>query len=198
MKEILQSIEKTKQPIRFAYFDLGGVVFNFAGGLEQISKDLHIPVDEVRAFWKSHDDDICIGNLTPQDFWHELVAHFRTGNRSVDFLAMWIEHFEPITSTHQAMKELQDNGVQLGLFTNIYPGVYEKALTKGVIPQLPYQAVIQSCEVGLVKPDIRIFNIAQQSTKFLPAEIIFVDDRKENTDIASSLGWNVHLFQQFV
>ena len=29
MKELLESIEKINRPIRYAYFDLGGVVFSF-------------------------------------------------------------------------------------------------------------------------------------------------------------------------
>jgi putative hydrolase of the HAD superfamily len=196
MKELLQTIEISKTPIRFAYFDLGGVVFNFSGGLEQISKDFNISLEDVRVFWKSRDDQICLGQLTPQAFWQELVAHFGVGMSGSNFLDMWIDHFEPVSETHEVMKKLQGNGVQLGLLTNIYPGVYEKAMEKGVIPQLPYHAVIQSCEVGLVKPDTGMFEIALQSANVQPAEIIFVDDRSENTDMASSLGWNVHLFQQ--
>lgn len=82
MKELLHSIEVSKTPIRFAYFDLGGVVFNFSGGLEQISQDIHIPFEEIVAYWRSLDNQICLGDLTPQDFWEKLVDHFQVGDPS--------------------------------------------------------------------------------------------------------------------
>ena len=195
MKELLKLIENIKQPVRFACFDLGGVVFRFSGGLETIARNLDIPLEDIKFFWKSHDDQICLGKLAPQDFWVNLVTHFRTGNRNLDFLDMWIEHFEPIPETHEAMRELQADGVQIGLLTNIYPGVFEKALQKGVIPNLPYNTVIQSCDVSLVKPDRQIFEMALKPTNVLPSEVLLIDDRKENIDVASSLGWNIHLFK---
>jgi len=195
MKELLTSIENINQPIRFAYFDLGGVVFKFSGGLETISSRLGIPLASIESYWRAQDDQICLGKLTPQDFWVNLVSHFGRGEKDMNFLEMWIDHFEAISETHGAMEELQSNGVQIGLLTNIYPSVLEKAIEKGYIPQLPYHSVIQSCEVGLVKPDKQIFELALKPINYLPSEVILIDDREENIEVARTLGWNVHHFK---
>ena len=195
MKELLKSLENTKQPIRFAYFDLGGVVFSFSGGLKTMANNLNVPIESVESYWRAHDDQICLGKLTPQDFWVKLVSHFGSGEKELDFLEMWIDHFKPISETHEAMRQLDSDGVQIGLLTNIYPGVLDKAVERGCVPELPYHSVIQSCEVGIVKPDKQIFDIALARTNYLPSEVLFIDDREENTKIASSIGWNVHLFK---
>ena len=45
-----------------------------------------------------------------------------------------------------------------------------------------------SCHLGLAKPDPRIFKIAMKALGVEAGSILFVDDRIENTMIASSLG----------
>lgn len=196
MIEILTLIERIKPPIKFAYFDLGGVVFSFSGGLEAIANKVKRPLEEVAAYWRSQDDAICRGELQPQQFWANLVSQFGHPDTGLDFLDFWISHFQPIQQTHDAMRDLQSDGVQIGILTNIYPGVFERAIDIGAIPNLEYQAVVKSCELGIVKPDLQIFEHALSQTGFSPNEVLFIDDRVENTQVAKKLEWNAILFEK--
>jgi HAD superfamily hydrolase (TIGR01509 family) len=54
--------------------------------------------------------------------------------------------------------------------------------------------VVVSGEVGLMKPDPRIFQLAAERAGLAPAELLFVDDSRRNTDAAAALGFDVHLF----
>jgi putative hydrolase of the HAD superfamily len=48
-----------------------------------------------------------------------------------------------------------------------------------------------SYEIGLRKPDAEIFEFVLEQNNLIAEETFFVDDVKENTDAAASLGINV-------
>lgn len=196
MKEILTPIQTIKPPIEFAYFDLGGVVFSFSGGLEAIANKIGRPIEDVTAYWKSQDDEICRGELQPQQFWNNMISQFHYDGPKLNFLEFWVSHFQPIRKTHEAMRVLQSKSVQIGILTNIYPGAFERALNTGAIPNLCYHAVVKSCEIGIVKPDRKIFEFALSQTALSPCQVIFIDDREENIKVAKKLNWNTLLFEQ--
>jgi HAD superfamily hydrolase (TIGR01509 family) len=47
-----------------------------------------------------------------------------------------------------------------------------------------------------MKPDPRIFAVAAERAGLPPAELLFVDDSKRNTDAAAALGFDIHLFDE--
>ena len=47
---------------------------------------------------------------------------------------------------------------------------------------------VVSCEIGLGKPDRRIYEYLLSHCNLDPAETIFIDDRKDNVDAAAELG----------
>jgi putative hydrolase of the HAD superfamily len=53
---------------------------------------------------------------------------------------------------------------------------------------------IYSHEEGVRKPDPRIFALASDRIGFPPAEIVFLDDRRENIDAARACGFQAVLF----
>jgi epoxide hydrolase-like predicted phosphatase len=53
--------------------------------------------------------------------------------------------------------------------------------------------IIYSCEVGLVKPDPRIYRLLCDSLAVSPAELVFLDDRPENVQGACEFG--IHALQ---
>lgn len=195
MSEIIRAVETRRPQVQLVYFDLGGVVFNFSGGLAAISHTLQIPEEQVMSMWKSCDDAICKGELTPQDFWRLVNNHFGT-NVELDFLTFWMDHFTPIDHTHESMRQMSDAGMEIGILTNIYPGVFEHALERQLIPDLPYRSVVQSCNIGLVKPDPLIFKYAAETSGFKAHEVMLIDDRNENIQAAEAAGWSSFQFSQ--
>jgi len=193
MSEILRAVETYRPQIKLVYFDLGGVVFNFSGGLPAMAKEMKVPEGDFVSVWRSYDDAICKGELTPQEFWRLANSHFNT-HVELDFLSFWMDHFVPIGNTHESMREIHASGVELGILTNIYPGVYEHAVQRGIIPDLPYHAIVRSCDIGLVKPDPQIFRYAAEKSGFDPREVLLIDDRSENTEAANAAGWSSFQF----
>jgi len=58
----------------------------------------------------------------------------------------------------------------------------------------PFTPCILSCEVGLEKPDPKIYELLLQEIQMPANQILFVDDRKENIDAALKLGFDAIVF----
>jgi glucose-1-phosphatase len=64
-----------------------------------------------------------------------------------------------------------------------------------------FEKVYFSYELGLRKPDANIFNYIINKHELSPKRTLFVDDRKENTDMAKSLCmqiWNLQVGKEDV
>ncbi len=64
-----------------------------------------------------------------------------------------------------------------------------------------FEVFYLSYEMGMRKPDAEIFEFVLDQNKLLAHETLFVDDVKENTDAAASLGihvWNLQVGQEDV
>ena len=64
-----------------------------------------------------------------------------------------------------------------------------------------FEKVYFSFELGIRKPDEEIFNYIMKKHELSPKRTLFVDDKKENTDVASKLGiqvWNLQVGQEDV
>ena len=64
-----------------------------------------------------------------------------------------------------------------------------------------FEKVYFSFEIGMRKPDAEIYQYVIENHNLLPKNTLFVDDKKENTDTALSLGiqvWNLQVGQEDV
>jgi len=112
------------------------------------------------------------------------------------FLEYWVSNFSAKKETHDLMSDLVQAGIPIGLLTNIYLGTFEAAVKIGAIPNLDYSTVIQSCNVGYVKPEPEIYEIAQSESGSLPQNIIFIDDKIPFLTPAKALGWTTIHFEE--
>jgi putative hydrolase of the HAD superfamily len=64
-----------------------------------------------------------------------------------------------------------------------------------------FEKVYFSFEIGIRKPDIEIYNYVLNKHELSPKRTLFIDDKKENTDAAQTLGiqvWNLQVGQEDV
>jgi HAD superfamily hydrolase (TIGR01509 family) len=83
---------------------------------------------------------------------------------------------------------------KVGLLTNIPRSLLERILKEELNL---FDFTFISSELKLIKPDKRIFEVAVSKVGFPVSEILFVDDGQRNVEVASSLGINVILYQNF-
>ena len=109
-----------------------------------------------------------------------------------ELVEFWRKRFPPCSVEREGatatLRELHDRGFKLGLITNGSPTQHVKIAAMGLATL--FSVVIVSDEVGMKKPDPRIFRMALQKLAVTAADAIFVGDNPE-LDIAGALGVNM-------
>ena len=91
----------------------------------------------------------------------------------------------------ELFRELHARGVPTGLLSNSWGGPYPRELFADM-----FDAVVISAEVGMRKPEARIFLHAAQLLGLEPQECIFVDDIQANIEAAEQIGFTGVLHDQ--
>lgn len=184
-----------QKKVRFLYFDLGGVMFHYNGGLIELTKENGLTIEDFNKVFNKYEHKIAVGEMTLQELWEEYKQALCLNNSvHLDFLEYWVSHFVPIYETHTLVQELALQ-YPIGILSNLYLGTLEKIQEKKYIPNIQYSTIILSCEVKSAKPDKEIYKIAQQQAKVAPQEILFIDDKEINVEAAKALGWQAIKFE---
>ena len=128
------------------------------------------------------------GECTVAEFERLLAAHLvRTDGKSVladGLLSRMLSASEPVPAMYQLIRGLRARGVRTALLSNSWgSGGYPRE----DFPDL-FDAVVISGEVGMRKPEPRIFHHAAQLLGSAPAECVFVDDLEANVRAAVGCG----------
>ncbi len=187
-----RQLQKTKSGVRFIYFDVNGcLVYFYQRAFAKLATETGVRSDIVEsAFWHFN-DDVCRGIISLSDFNAKLAE--RIGVESVDWQKYYLETVEPILEMQQLLQWASER-YKVGLLTNIMPGFLSAMRRDGKVPNLPYDAIIDSSEVAAIKPESKIYEIAQERADCLPGEILLVDDSRVNLMAAERLGWHVLWF----
>jgi 2-haloacid dehalogenase len=106
----------------------------------------------------------------------------------------WIEMAAPIIPhSVRLMRALQTKGVPVFTLTNFGIKSYEYAATRYSFMN-DFDRRYISGHMQVIKPDPNIYDMLEADCGVAPEALIFTDDRQDNIDMASSRGWQVHLF----
>jgi FMN phosphatase YigB (HAD superfamily) len=78
--------------------------------------------------------------------------------------------------------------------TNIMPGILDSLIRSAKVPSVKYDAIVDSSEVGHVKPEAKIYQIAESKAGVIPSDILLIDDTRANLSAAEKAGWHVFWF----
>ncbi|HJP96854.1 MAG TPA: HAD-IA family hydrolase [Candidatus Saccharimonadales bacterium] len=181
--------------VSFVYFDINGCLVRFFHrAFTELAALTGAPADVVEtAFWH-YNDRVCRGDMTMDQFNVALAKEL--GVDTVNWTDYYMEAIEPIPVMHEIAAWAADH-YHIGLLTNIMPGFIEVMRKKGLIPDLHYDVIIDSSEVGAIKPESKIFEVATQKAGVSPSEILLVDDARANLMAAEKQGWHVLWFDDY-
>lgn len=180
--------------IKFIYFDIGGVIADYIAAFKKLSQELKVPEKTLIDLFHQHVDKIDRGSMTWTEFEEIAYQELRIENKLEKPLCHYFtSYFSAITSTHQLIKEIK-NEYQIGILSNIPREVFDQLVEKSFIPEVKFDSIIISAEIGKIKPEKEIFDYALTKTNLSAKDILFIDDKKENTDAAKKYGWNTITF----
>jgi putative hydrolase of the HAD superfamily len=177
--------------IRAVFWDMGGVILRTedSSGRREWEERLGLAPEELAkiVFDGEGSRRAVVGRGTEDDLWKSVLAKlglpeserqafigdFFRGDRVDDRLVDFIRSLRPAVKT--------------GMITNAWPNVRHYLTNEWHVADAFDQIVI-SAEVGLVKPDPRIYRLALDGLAVVPGEAVFVDDMPENIAGADAVG----------
>ena len=185
-------LSKTKSGASFIYFDMNGcLVHFFQAAFTALAADTGAPADSVEAVYWHYNDEVCRGTMSLDDFNTELAK--RLGVKTVDWQSYYLKAVEPIKEMHDVITWAAKH-YRIGLLTNTMPGFVDAMRGQGLIPDIPYDVIIDSSEAGAIKPEARMYDTAAERAGCSPGEIMLIDDSRVNLMAAERLGWHVMWF----
>lgn len=188
--------KQSKTGVKFVYFDVNGCLVRFFHrAFSAIAKDTGATSDAVESTFWHYNDAACKGELTLEEFNAVLARNFEV--ESFDWSKYYLEAVDSISGTAELVKWASQN-YRVGLMSNIMPGLLDELRNKNLVPNLKYDAVIDSSQVKAIKPETAIYEAAAKAAGCSPQEIMLIDDSRANLMAAEKLGWKVLWFDDYV
>jgi HAD superfamily hydrolase (TIGR01509 family) len=178
-------------------FDLGNVLIAVyeQRGAARFAERTGKTAAEVEAYFRAtpHTTELALGKQTRRQFYRTVAHDLGFAGSYEEFADAWSDVFEPIEPMVELAQSLAERRPRLILSnTNVIHMEFIAARYSWV---MEFDALILSHEVGLLKPDRAIYDLAVQRTG-LPAErVLFIDDLQANVDGARAAGLQAVRFE---
>jgi HAD superfamily hydrolase (TIGR01509 family) len=184
---------KPNAKIKFVYFDMGNVMLSMRGSFKKLANYIGAPDDKLTVHWMAHEDDMARGTLLMQDYWNKLKKDFNYSGPDMKLSDYMASIHNPILEIHTLTKKLATI-LPIGLLTNIQKDMFASEKAHGHLPDVVFTQIIQSWEVGVIKPEREIYRLAHIASNVEAHEILFVDDLGKNIEQAVTYGMNGYHF----
>jgi FMN phosphatase YigB (HAD superfamily) len=193
-----QSKHQSKSGVRFVYFDINGCLVRFFhGAFSRLGQQTGASPDIIEMIFWHYNDLVCRGEMDMATFNRKLASELHlTTQEPLDWLKYYIDAVEPIPVMHDLVRWAAER-YHVGLLTNIMPGFVDALIQKGLIPNIPYDTIIDSSKVKAIKPESKIYELATEQAHCQASEILLVDDSRINLMAAEKHGWHVLWFDDY-
>lgn len=178
--------------VRAVVFDLGKVLVDFDYGLaaRKLALQATATTDEVRAII---DQSPLLfryesAQMTTPEFFDEVRRQIGFRGRFEEFAAAFADIFTEMPEMIALHAELRARAVPTYILSNTN-GIAISHIRHRFPFFAHFTGYVLSYEQNALKPHRKIYEITEQRTGCRGAEILFLDDRAENVEAASQLGW---------
>ena len=184
-------------PIKAIYFDLGGVIVRTEDhrSRAQLAAEFDMTYEEMDKFVFECQSAVqaTIGQVTEQDHWLEVARRLKRPES--DFPHLRDAFFGGDTVDMEIVNLLRSlrKTHKTGLISNAWDGLRPWIVSQNFDDA--FDEMIISAELGVAKPDARIYRHALERLGAKPEEAIFVDDVEKNVAASEALGMHGVLFR---
>ena len=133
----------------------------------------------------------CISSIEEfENIYNEIAKEFNFIVNYQDFIKLYKEIFDKI-DYYKDVAEYEvslKNKCYIGIFSDLT--VFDKERLNKQVDLSKYDYVFLSFEMGLKKPSRELFEKVSKKLPFNNKNILFIDDRQDNIDMAKEFGWN--------
>ena len=177
--------------IKAVIFDFAGVILDcspifFSSFVSNLFEIPNLNVEEGPL--ASLGDDLIQGKITDQFFWESYANHLKRPLplRWRERLKKFLIQCKINDKVWNFAQSLKNKGIIIPLVSNVAP--YQAQVFKDLGYYKIFSPLFLSCEVGLKKPDSRMFEFMLNTIHCSPQECIFIDDDIRNIQVATTLG----------
>lgn len=185
----------TKSGVNFIFFDINGCLVRFFHrAFTAIAEDTGLSPDIIESVFWQHNDAVCTGEMSIPEFNKVFAKELSLD--AIDWQSYYLNAVEPITEMHDLVSWASQN-YRIGLFSNIGSGFIEDMKKHQLIPDVAFDTIVDSSKVGLIKPDPKVYEIAEAMAGVAGDQILLIDDTRANLSPARSAGWHVMWFNDY-
>jgi putative hydrolase of the HAD superfamily len=184
-------------PIRAIFFDLGGVILRteYQTPRQHLAESLNMEYDDlVRLVFESETSrKASIGTLTADEHWAALMVRLK--RPASDAQRIRDEFFGGDVLDHELIQLIRalHSKYKTGLISNAWNDL-RQYIAKQKFDDC-FDGITISAEVGVVKPDARIYQVALEQARVQANEAVFVDDFSVNIEGCEKVGMQGILFK---
>jgi HAD superfamily hydrolase (TIGR01509 family) len=179
-------------------FDLGKVLvdFDYSVAACKIAARSVMPLDEINGFIGSSDITIKyeVGLLTRREFFEQARQTIGFGGTFGEFSEFFADIFTAIPPMIGLHAGLHQRGVPTYIFSNTNDLAVEH-IRRNFPFFKNFDGYIFSYEIGVMKPDARIYEALEKLAGRRGADIVYLDDRPENVAAGTVRGWRTILHE---
>ncbi len=176
--------------VRAVFFDLGGVIVRteYQTPREQLAERLGMEYDDLDriVFNSETGQQAALGAITPQQHWEAVMKRLK--RPANEMAAIREEFFAGDIVDRQLVDFIRSlrGEYKTGVISNAWSDLRDNLAREKIDDA--FDCIIISAEVGVAKPDPKIFQIALKQAGVRPNEAIFVDDFYVNIEGCEKVG----------
>lgn len=171
-------------------FDIGNVIitFDFSKAARKLAPYSTVPADEALPLVAPLTVELELGHLTPEEFIAAASQQIGFTGDSAFFRSAFEDIFELNHLMVAFINEVKSKGAALYLLSNtnsIHVPFFEAAYPVFDL----FDGRVYSHEVGLMKPDPAIYEVAKDSLSLVPERTLYIDDLPANCVAGRAAGF---------
>jgi len=184
--------------IRLVLFDIGGVVIEWQDSwmYYQVAQKFGIDENKLSKECENEIPRLHSGEIQESEFWKTIGKRINSKALMSINRSFFYEIFkEEIKLNHEVLslvKKIKKKGLKVGVLSNLEKSTNSVLNELGIMENFEFQFL--SHKIGFAKPNKRIFEYVIRKIPFKKNEIIFIDDKPQNVEVAKSLGINTIQF----
>lgn len=179
--------------IKAVIVDVGGVLYDWKSAYRQALAEIGVDFEKFLPELMKRVKPAELGEISLSELFRRTLKVFGKQKEWKSLRQKIPSTFKPIIPTFRLLKRLKKKAYKLAILTNNPAGVMSE--WEKVFPyKYLFDFVFDSSEVGLRKPDPKIFLLVCRKLNVKPDESLFVEDSPELVNAAGKLGFNTFLF----
>lgn len=184
--------------IRAVFFDYGGVIqrTEFQAPRQQLAERFNMDYDDIDklVFGGESAQRASVGEIGEDVHWSQVLKRLK--QPASELQTIKDEFFGGDVVDHEMVEFIRSlrGRFHVGLISNAWDGMRPHLERTGLIEL--FETVIISAEVGVMKPEARIYHLALEQAQVKAGEAVFVDDMPANIAACESIGMKGVLFKE--